>query len=64
MASHVVFMGIHSLDGCRFDPVLVLKLIDVIGEKSILKITQHELENSRKTLRVRSKIQLFCNTII
>ncbi|MEE4240806.1 MAG: diguanylate cyclase [Desulfopila sp.] len=37
--------------GTQFDPVLVLKLIDVIEERGILEIDRKHLENARKNIR-------------
>jgi len=34
--------------GKQFDPYLVMKLIDVVEEKGILKVSKEELENTRK----------------
>ena len=37
--------------GTQFDPYLVMKLIDVIEEKGILKVDKEELENTRKIVQ-------------
>lgn len=37
--------------GTQFDPYLVMKLIDVIEEKGILKVNKEELENTRKIVQ-------------
>ncbi len=42
-------LGRHS--GTQFDPYLVMKLIDVVEEKGILKVSNEKLESTRKIVQ-------------
>lgn len=42
-------LGSHA--GTQFDPLLVMKLIDVVEEKGILKVSKEELDKTRKIVQ-------------